>query len=76
MSFNHVEIRAGWEHVLSNDDNDEIIYFLDGKAIISWEDNEGEVSADSCMYIPAGCKYKYFASEDSTMVCVFSPPAE
>ena len=33
MSFNHVEIKAGWEHILSNDDKDEIVYFIDGTYI-------------------------------------------
>jgi len=77
MSFNHVEIKAGWEHALSEEDKDEIIYFLDGKAIISWGDgNSVEVSAGSCVYVPAGCEWKYIATEDATMVCVYSPPAE
>ena len=76
MSFNHVKIKAGWEHMLSNDDKDEIVYFIDGKAIISFEDEKIEVTAGSCVYIPAGCEWKYFASEDATMVCVYSPPAE
>jgi mannose-6-phosphate isomerase-like protein (cupin superfamily) len=76
MSFHHVLIKAGWEHVISNADQDEIIYFLDGKAKISWDWKEVEVSAGSCIYVPAGCEYKYNSQEDATMVCVFSPPAE
>jgi mannose-6-phosphate isomerase-like protein (cupin superfamily) len=76
MSFNHCVIKAGWEQPLLNADNDEIIYFIDGKAIISFDNKNIEVSAGSCVYVPAGVEYKYIASEDATMVCVYSPPAE
>jgi len=76
MSFNHVLIKSGWEHLLLNEDKDEIIYFLDGKAIISSDGKDIEVSAGNCVYIPAGVEYKYTASEDATLVCVYSPPAE
>jgi mannose-6-phosphate isomerase-like protein (cupin superfamily) len=76
MSFHHVVIKAGWEHPVSYDEEDEIIYFLDGKATISWDGKEVEVSAGSCVYVPSGCEYRYQGKEDATMVCVFSPPAE
>lgn len=76
MSFNHVKINAGWDQDLLNEDKDEIIYFLDGKAIISSDDSSMEVSAGSCVYIPAGVKYRYTGLEEATMVCAYSPPAE
>jgi len=76
MSFHHVVIKAGWDHLISYEENDEIIYFLSGKAIISWDGNEHEVRAGSCVYIPAGSEYRYEAKEDAEMVCAFSPPAE
>lgn len=76
MSFHHVIIKAGWDHVILNEGNDEIIYFLSGKATISWKGNEVDVSEGSCVYVPSGCEYRYQAREDATMVCAFSPPAE
>ncbi len=76
MSFHHVVIKAGWEHTISYEDADEIIYFLDGKATISWAGREVEVLPGSCVYVPSGREYKYYGKEDATMVCVFSPPAE
>jgi len=76
MSFHHTFIKKGWEHVISNGEMDEIIYFSDGRPEISWDGKEVEVSSGSCVYIPSGCEYEYQALGDATMICVFSPPAE
>jgi len=76
MSFHHALIKNGWEHVFSNGEMDEIIYFIDGRAKILWDGKEVEVSPGSCVYISSGCEYKYQAFGDATMVCVFSSPAE
>ena len=76
MSFHHTFIKKDWEHPVSYPEMDEIIYFLDGRAKISWDGKEVEVSSGFCVYIPAGCEYHYQAISDATMICVFSPPAE
>ena len=69
-------MKKGWEHVISYGEMDEITYFIDGRAKISWDGKEVEVSQGFCVYIPAGCEYKCQALGEATMVCVFSPPAE
>ena len=76
MSFHYSNIKSGWKHEVSNDDQDEIMFFLQGKAKLSWDGKEVEVSKGDCIYIPSGCKLFYDSQGDAVVIAVLSPPAE
>lgn len=50
---------------------DEIFYIVDGKGIITFEDQDVHVSRSSVVFVPAGVKHGIQTVEDSNLLLMF-----
>ena len=76
MSFGVCTFKKGYDEKSVYEDKDEIMYLLEGKAIISWKGGEAEVKPGMAMFIPAGVEYRYQVLEGNLLLGILSPPRE
>lgn len=54
--------------------NDEIIYLVEGRGRMYWEDKRVDFTPGTAVYIPSGCGYRQEILEPSKIVVIIAPP--
>ncbi|MFC2063363.1 cupin domain-containing protein [Chloroflexota bacterium] len=78
MSLSYLTMEAGAKPGKAMyQENDEIMYIIDGSATISWEGGEVEIRPGTAIFVPAGAEYEYKVIEKRTqLLCILAPPIE
>ncbi len=77
MSLSYLTIEAGANAGKAMyQENDEIMYVIEGRARISWEGGEAELKPGTAIFVPAGTEYEYNAIEKHTQLSILAPPIE
>jgi mannose-6-phosphate isomerase-like protein (cupin superfamily) len=74
FSVHRIYRYAGLSNEISYAANDEALYIIEGEGYILEHDKKTPIRPGSCVFIPAGEKYKIFNVVPLVMIAVLAPP--